>query len=203
MARASCAGSVTAAKSSAGRRMPIGLLTCTQVRGGNPILFPFVARHFVDGKNELWRDAKGTVRSMPQHGFCRDARFSVVEDEPENTLRMRFVDSDEDSRVFYPFSFQFDVVVSLLPASRLEVRFETTNTGSAPLPYYAGHHFYFAMPHQERADWTLSSGANSGAGTNPIVSHSPQARHAKSHAPRRSRAERPHADQAQRRSLAA
>ena len=81
--------------------------------------------------------------------------FSWSKDEPEtDTLRMRLVDSDE-TRVFYPFAFQFDVVVSLLPASRLEVRFETTNTGSTPLPYYAGHHFYFEMPHGERIDWTL------------------------------------------------
>jgi galactose mutarotase-like enzyme len=125
-----------------------------KVRGGNPILFPFIARHFVDGKKELWRDAGGTVRPMPQHGFTRDAKFSTVEGGPENSLRMRLVDSEE-TRVFYPFAFQFDVVVNLLPGSRLEVRLETTNTGNQPLPYYAGHHFYFALPHQERADWTL------------------------------------------------
>jgi galactose mutarotase-like enzyme len=125
-----------------------------KVRGGNPILFPFVARHFVDGKNELWRDAGGTVRPMPQHGFCRDAKFTVVEDGRENTLRMRLTDS-EATRALYPFAFQFDVVVSLLPGSRLEVRFENTNSGTTPLSYYAGHHFYFALPHQQRADWTL------------------------------------------------
>jgi galactose mutarotase-like enzyme len=125
-----------------------------KVRGGNPILFPFIARHFVDAKNELWRDAAGIVRPMPQHGFARDAKFSLVEGTPENSLGMRLVDSDHTTP-FYPFAFQFDVVVSLLPESRLEIRFETTNTGDRPLPYYAGHHFYFALPHQERADWTL------------------------------------------------
>jgi len=46
-------------------------------------------------------------------------------------------------------------VVSLLAGSRLEVRFETSNPGADPLPYYAGHHFYFALPHQERGNWTL------------------------------------------------
>jgi galactose mutarotase-like enzyme len=126
-----------------------------KVRGGDPILFPFVARHFVDGTNELWRDKDGTVRPMPQHGFAKDAKFTVIEGEPENFLRMRIVDTDE-TREFYPFSFQFDVVVGLLPGSRLEVRMETTNTGEHPLPYYAGHHFYFAVLHQERADWTLN-----------------------------------------------
>jgi len=125
-----------------------------KVRGGNPVLFPFVARHYVDGKNEFWRGESGTVRPMPQHGFAKNAPFAVLEGEAENVLRMRLVESQE-TRALYPFAFQFDVVVSLLPTSRLEVQFETTNTGSAALPYYAGHHFYFAMPHQERIDWTL------------------------------------------------
>jgi len=125
-----------------------------KVRGGDPVLFPFIARHFVDGKNELWRDAAGVVRPMPQHGFARDARFSVVEIEPENTLRMRLIESEKTSE-FYPFEFQFDVVVKLLEGARLEIRFETTNRGAKPLPYYAGHHFYFAVPHQERIDWVL------------------------------------------------
>jgi galactose mutarotase-like enzyme len=125
-----------------------------KVRGGNPVLFPFIARHFVDGKNEFWRDSSGTVRPMPQHGFVRDANFAVVEDGATDSIRMRLTDSSE-TREIYPFSFQFDVVVTLLPGSRLEIRFETTNTGPDTLPYYAGHHFYFALPHTERADWTL------------------------------------------------
>jgi galactose mutarotase-like enzyme len=125
-----------------------------KVRGGNPVLFPFIARHFVDGKNELWRDGSGTVRPMPQHGFARDAKFTAITDGHENSLRMRMTDTEE-TRGFYPFPFQFDVVVSLLPGSRLEVRFETTNTGTDPLPYYTGHHFYFALPHTDRADWKL------------------------------------------------
>ena len=125
-----------------------------KVRGGNPVLFPFIARHFVDGKNELWRDADGTVRAMPQHGFARDAKFAVVDDPAADTLRMRLTDS-ENTRASYPFAFQFDVVVRLQPDARLEVRFETTNTGDVPLPYYAGHHFYLALPHEERGDWTL------------------------------------------------
>jgi len=125
-----------------------------KVRGGNPILFPFIARHFVDGKNELWRDQDGTIHPMPQHGFARDAKFSIIDDKTDNSLRMRLTDSEE-TRACYPFSFQFDVVVTLLPMSRLEIRFETTNTGDHSLLYYAGHHFYLALPHQERADWTL------------------------------------------------
>ncbi|MDQ9476245.1 hypothetical protein RF074_11650, partial [Serratia marcescens] len=36
-----------------------------------------------------------------------------------------------------------------------EVALTTTNRGDTPLPYYAGHHFYFALPHGERADTRL------------------------------------------------
>jgi galactose mutarotase-like enzyme len=124
-----------------------------KVRGGNPILFPFIARHFVNGVNERWRDAAGVVRAMPQHGFARDAAFDVIE-HTDAVLRMRLVDSPA-TRNLYPFAFQFDVVARLHPGSRLELRFETRNTGTAPLPYYAGHHFYLAIPQAERANWRL------------------------------------------------
>jgi aldose 1-epimerase len=124
-----------------------------KVRGGNPVLFPFLGRHFVDGKNEFWRDADGTVRAMPQHGFARDGKFTVIV-QTGTTARLRLAD-DASTRAAYPFSFHFDVVLELKAGARIEIRFETTNTGAQPLPYYAGHHFYFAIPHAERADWTV------------------------------------------------
>jgi galactose mutarotase-like enzyme len=124
-----------------------------KVRGGNPVLFPFIARHFVDGKKDLWRDEHGTMRPMAQHGFARDAAFAVIE-HTNTELRLRLTDS-EATRASYPFAFQFDVVVRLSPGSRLEIGFETTKTGPTPVPYYAGHHFYLAIPHTERAQWTL------------------------------------------------
>lgn len=124
-----------------------------KVRGGNPILFPFLARTFLDGRLGFWNDA-GTERLMPQHGFGRDMKYVALDEKTENALRMRLADTAE-SRAMYPFSFQFDVVIALLPGDRLEFRFEMTNTGKASLPWYAGHHFYFAVPHLERADWTL------------------------------------------------
>ena len=126
-----------------------------KVRGGNPVLFPFLARHFVDGKQNFWRDTDGTVREMPQHGFARDATFTVVEEEDdESTLRLRLTDT-EATRTIYPFSFQFDVGVRLTEEDSLEIRLQTHNLGARALPYYAGHHFYLAIPHQERLEWSL------------------------------------------------
>ena len=57
----------------------------------------------------------------------------------------------------YPFAFRFEVAYRLIDEGQtLEVELATTNTGDVPLPYYAGHHFYFAVDHRERADWTLA-----------------------------------------------
>lgn len=124
------------------------------VRGGNPILFPFVARHMVDGVVGKWRDETGVVRDLPMHGFARDMAFAVVEEESGDTLRMR-LQSTSATRIMYPFDFTFDVVYQLT-ANSLAVTFETTNHGDASMPYYPGHHFYFAVPHGNRAAWSLS-----------------------------------------------
>ncbi|NLP60841.1 hypothetical protein NH14_006655 [Paraburkholderia sacchari] len=43
------------------------------VRGGNPLLFPFIARHRVDGHIGLWRDAQGLIE-VPIHGLAFAAK---------------------------------------------------------------------------------------------------------------------------------
>ncbi len=123
------------------------------VRGGNPILFPFIARHMVDGKIGFWKDEKGIVRALPMHGFAREMPFEIVS-QTDNELRMR-LESNDATRAMYPFDWRFEVVYSLR-GSTLETRLETTNTGSATMPYYNGHHYYFALPHDERAQWSLT-----------------------------------------------
>ena len=125
-----------------------------KVRGGDPVLFPFIARHFVDGVIDRWRDSDGTVRTMPQHGFARDAAFTILE-QTGTFLRLRLSD-DASTRDAYPFSFDFDVTVELQPGPKLEMGFETRNKSERPLPCYPGHHFYFAIPAAERTAWNLA-----------------------------------------------
>jgi galactose mutarotase-like enzyme len=132
----------------------------TKIRGGDPILFPFIARHYVDGVLGRWKDVHGVVRDLPQHGFVREMPFEVVESTDPTAdpyeIRLRVADT-EATRAMYPFSFRFEVAYRL-GEDTLEVEFLTTNTGpagSAPLPYYAGHHFYLNFPARERAAWTL------------------------------------------------
>jgi galactose mutarotase-like enzyme len=117
-------------------------------RGGNPILFPFLGRHYVDGILGRWRNADGVVRELPMHGFAREMAFEVVEASAE-VLRMR-LQANDATRAMYPFEFTFDVAYRL-EESTLEATFETANHGDRALPYYAGHHFYFVVPHDERA----------------------------------------------------
>lgn len=122
-----------------------------KVRGGNPLLFPFIGRHFVNGEAGRWRDGAGEVHTLPQHGFARDLPFSVS--ELSATAVSLSLASSELTRPGYPFDFLFTVTYRLA-SDGIEVTLRIRNTGNAAmpaLPCYAGHHFYFALPHRGRA----------------------------------------------------
>lgn len=128
-----------------------------RVRGGNPLLFPFLGRHRVDGQIGRWRDAAGVVRDLPMHGFARNLPFAAQPSDDSATLVMR-LDATQALQASYPFDFRFEAayrLASLVNAHTLDVTLTTTNRGTTPMPYYAGHHFYFALPHDERAMTTL------------------------------------------------
>ena len=122
-----------------------------KIRGGNPLLFPFIGRHFVDGEPGKWRDSTGAIHDLPQHGFARDLPF-VVSDVSETAVTLTLA-SSAATLTGYPFAFIFTATYRLLPDG-LEVTLRTRNDGASgtpPLPYYAGHHFYFSLPHDQRA----------------------------------------------------
>ncbi|WP_186190526.1 aldose epimerase [Burkholderia gladioli] len=124
-----------------------------KVRGGNPLLFPFLGRHRVGDTIGRWRDAAGVVRDLPMHGFARDLPFAAHVDADGRGVDMT-LESSEATREAYPFAFRFDARYQFVDAYTLDVELTTRNLGDAPLPslpYYAGHHFYFALPHDERA----------------------------------------------------
>lgn len=128
-----------------------------KVRGGNPLLFPFVGRHFADGAAGRWRDAAGTVHALPQHGFARDLPFQVDAGESGTDARAvtMSLQASDTTRTGYPYDFRFSAGYRLLPDG-LEATLAIRNTGTAPLPHYAGHHFYFSLPAQARAGSTLA-----------------------------------------------
>jgi galactose mutarotase-like enzyme len=123
-----------------------------KVRGGDPVLFPFIARTFWDRRIGFWKDAAGTVRPAPMHGFARDSAFSIAEAGPD-FLRVG-LESNETTNSCYPFAFRFEVIHRIGPGS-LETVFRVSNKGEKPMPWSAGHHFYFRLPAAERASWRL------------------------------------------------
>ncbi|MGI4857295.1 MAG: aldose epimerase [Janthinobacterium lividum] len=120
-----------------------------RIRGGNPLLFPFIGRHRVGETPNQWQDAAGTVHALPQHGFARDLPFEAAVSADRRAVTMTLT-SDAHTRAGYPFDFTFSAHYRLV-GDALEVTLETRNTGDVPLPYYAGHHFYFALPHALRS----------------------------------------------------
>jgi galactose mutarotase-like enzyme len=114
-----------------------------KVRGGNPILFPFCGRSFDKGEIGFWRDAKGVRRPMPMHGLARQGEFRTARIDAAGFDAV-FVPGAEAAEC-YPFRYEFRVEYRF-SAFGLTCRLSLENLGDEPLPWCAGHHFYFKLP---------------------------------------------------------
>ncbi len=126
-----------------------------KVRGGNPILFPFNGRCFDRGEIFFWRAADGVKRAIPIHGIARQGDFQVTRIDERGFVAL-FAPGDE-ARAAYPFDYEFTVTYRFEPLG-LTCEFALTNLGSVPLPWSAGHHFYFTLPWSEgtkRGDYMI------------------------------------------------
>jgi len=119
-----------------------------KVRGGNPILFPFNGRCFDRGEIFFWRAADGVRRPIPIHGIARQGDFKVVHADARGFIA-QFMPGDE-ARASYPFDYEFTVTYRFEPFG-LMCEYALKNLGSEPLPWSAGHHFYFTVPWSEGA----------------------------------------------------
>jgi galactose mutarotase-like enzyme len=125
------------------------------VRGGNPILFPFNGRSFDNGDIHFWRAADGVRRPMPMHGLARQGEFKLTH-AGERGFTALFVPGAE-ARECYPFEYEFSVTYRFEPLG-LFSEFTLKNLGPVPLPWSAGHHFYFTLPWSEglvRGDYSI------------------------------------------------
>ncbi len=119
-----------------------------KVRGGNPILFPFNARVFDRGDIHFWRAADGVRRPMPMHGLARQGEFKIVRTDARGFVA-QFVPGAE-AQACYPYAYEFTVTYRF-EAFGLSCEFALANLGAEPLPWSAGHHFYFTLPWSEGA----------------------------------------------------
>lgn len=126
-----------------------------KVRGGNPILFPFCGRTFDNGQIHFWRDDRGVQRPMPMHGLARQGDFQVTRlDERGFTAVFR---PGDEARASYPYDYEFSVSYRFEPLA-LFVELHLRNQDTRPIPWSAGHHFYFTLPWREgrnRADYYI------------------------------------------------
>lgn len=126
-----------------------------KIRGGNPILFPFNARTYDRGDIHFWRDAAGVRRPMPMHGLARQGDFKLTRMDAAG-FAAQFVPGEE-ARACYPFDYEFKVTYRFESVG-LTCEFALRNLGAQPLPWSAGHHFYFTVPWSEgstRGDYMI------------------------------------------------
>lgn len=130
-----------------------------RVRGGNPILFPFAGRTYDRGEVHQWRAEDGIRRPMPMHGLARQGRFSLTRLD-EGGFSAQFL-PDDAAKAAYPYDYEFVVSYRFDPLA-LFVELQLTNHGNAPIPWSAGHHFYFTLPWSSgrtRRDYVLETTA--------------------------------------------
>jgi galactose mutarotase-like enzyme len=126
-----------------------------KVRGGNPILFPFNGRSFDQGEIFFWRAPDGIRRPMPMHGFARQGEFKVTRLDARG-FAAQLIPGDE-ARASYPFDYEFTVTYRFEPFG-FSCECSLANLGNVPLPWSAGHHFYFTVPWNEgtkRSDYVI------------------------------------------------
>lgn len=125
------------------------LTKTARARGGNPILFPFVARTYHKKEANKWLAPDGRVLDMPQNGFARDCDFKIVEIS-DSGFTAELI-QDEKNRDFYPFEYRFHVSYTFDQLS-MKVTLTFFNDDQISLPWCAGHHFYFTLPWHKSLD---------------------------------------------------
>lgn len=119
-----------------------------KVRGGNPILFPFNGRSFDRGEIFHWRADDGVRRAIPMHGLARQGDFKITHADARG-FTAQFLPGAE-ARAAYPFDYEFTVTYRFEPFG-LTCELALTNLDTQPLPWSAGHHFYFTLPWSDGA----------------------------------------------------
>lgn len=114
-----------------------------ETRGGIPLLFPICGRLLKDGSPGLYH-VEGAPHVLPIHGFAMRHPWTVADAGPPDVLRLRLADS-AGTRAAYPFAFELELTFSISDDG-FTIGLAVTNADSAPMPFSAGFHPYFATP---------------------------------------------------------
>lgn len=112
-----------------------------------PVLFPIVGKAF---NNSLLIDGK--TYAISQHGFARDAEFSVVE---KTDTEARFsLATTAATLPIYPYLFTLHITYQLV-ARTLHTHYTVINEGETPLCFSIGAHPGFNLPTKNLDDYYL------------------------------------------------
>ncbi len=92
---------------------------------------------------------------MPNHGFARNGEFKITRMDARGFSAMLV--PDENAKAAYPFNYEFTVAYRFSELG-LSCEFTLRNFDAQPIPWSAGHHFYFTMPWSEgltRGDYVI------------------------------------------------
>lgn len=103
-----------------------------------PLLFPIVGGL----RGDRYR-LDGASYTMLRHGVARRQTFEVAE-QADDHVRFRLTDNGE-TRVAYPFAFQFDADYRIEGAA-LTMALSATNRGETDMPVSLGYHPAFVWP---------------------------------------------------------
>lgn len=127
--------------------------THSNIRGGNPIMFPICGR-LEDDRYVL----DGREYNMQRHGFVRHLKWTVTDQGTDDGAYIVLkVTETEESLLIYPFKFELTVKYSLRN-NRLFIEQEIKNTSDVPMPFYAGFHPYFLVEDVSRMKFKIQAG---------------------------------------------
>jgi galactose mutarotase-like enzyme len=106
--------------------------------GRAPILFPVIG-----GLNGGFITYRGNSYSLPNHGFARRTRFSLVS-RSEDRAVFRLA-SDESTREAYPFEFILTVSFKMEP-SGIAIQYDVENPGNEQMLFSIGSHPAIRIP---------------------------------------------------------
>ena len=112
--------------------------------GGWPFIFPICARIERDRifGNYLY---DGELYNLPIHGFASAMPWQISSEScGADKLTLTLSDTPATFKI-YPFNFRIELEYSVAN-NKFTCRQKYTNTGTKPLPYYAGFHPYFLTP---------------------------------------------------------
>lgn len=139
----------------------------TNIRGGNPILFPISS--YLENETYLYNE---TAYQLKQHGFARQLPATVREVEVTATHAAITLELTQTEATLERFPFQFTLEMNyILTEDGLTIHATVHNTDSKTMPFYLGYHPYLHVANKEQLELQVPSDQYHNMVPNSMVNH--------------------------------